>query len=56
MKYAVMADSVAMICIPSFIKICSGFQKFITWVLQTQTAWRSHKPTFIFYNKEGIKN
>jgi hypothetical protein len=29
MKYAVEIGSCAMIYIPSFIKICSGIQKFI---------------------------
>jgi hypothetical protein len=28
MKYAVEMGSVAMICMPSFTKMCSGIQKF----------------------------
>jgi hypothetical protein len=43
MKYAVEIGSGAMIHIPSFIKIGSGIQKLIRG--DTQTAWRSHKPT-----------
>jgi hypothetical protein len=50
------------IYIPSFIKIGSGILKLIggrRFVnIQTQTAWRSHKPSFIFlkqgkYAKDG---
>jgi hypothetical protein len=40
-----------MIYIPGFIKIASGIQKLMggfTDTQITQTAWRSHKPTFIF--------
>jgi hypothetical protein len=43
MKYAVQMDSGAMVYIPSFIKIGSGIQKLTRG--ETQTAWRSHKPT-----------
>jgi hypothetical protein len=41
MNYAVDMGSDAMIYIPSFIKIGLGIQK----IMDTQTAWRSHKPT-----------
>jgi hypothetical protein len=47
MKHAVEMGSHAMIYIPNFIKIGSAIQKFITG--GTQTAWRSHTPTFIFF-------
>jgi hypothetical protein len=45
MKYAVEMGSGAMIYILSFINIGSGVQKFIGGYTDTQTAWRSHKPT-----------
>jgi hypothetical protein len=42
-----------VIYIPIFIKIGSGIQKLIGW--DTQTAWRSLKPTLIFFqNNESI--
>jgi hypothetical protein len=45
MKYAFEMGSVAMIYIPSFVKIGSGIQKFIGGgYTDTQTGWRSHKP------------
>jgi hypothetical protein len=47
MKYAVQMGSDAMIHIPSFIRIGSGIQKLIGGA-HRHTAWRSHKPTFIF--------
>jgi protein associated with RNAse G/E len=52
MKYAVDMGSGDMIYIPNFIYIGSGIQKLI--MRSTQTAWKSHKPTFIFFfqNKE----
>jgi hypothetical protein len=49
MKYAVEMGSDAMIYMPSFINIGSGIQKLI----DTQTTWTSHKPTFIFSNNEN---
>jgi hypothetical protein len=55
MNYAVETGSGAMIYIPSLIKIGSGIQKLIRGI-HTETALRSHKPTFIFYflqNKES---
>jgi hypothetical protein len=48
MKYAVEMGSAAMIYIPSFIKIDSDIQKIMGGGGNTQTAWRLHKPTFIF--------
>jgi hypothetical protein len=45
MKYAVEKGSGAMIYIPSFIKIGSDIQKLIE-AGDTQTAWRSYKPSF----------
>jgi hypothetical protein len=47
MKYAVEMGSGAMIYIPSFIKIGSAIRKLMGEG-DTQTEWRSHKPTFIF--------
>jgi hypothetical protein len=47
MKYDVEMGSVAMIYIPYFIKIGSGIRKLIGEIYR-QTAWRSHKLTFIF--------
>jgi hypothetical protein len=46
MNYEVEMESGVMLYIPSLIKIDSVIQEL------TQTAWRSHKPTFIFLNKE----
>jgi hypothetical protein len=59
MKYVFEMGSGAMIYtyIPSFVNIGSGIGKLI-WsrYTETQTAWSSHKPTFIFFNKEsGLK-
>jgi hypothetical protein len=53
--YTVEMGSGAMIYIPSFIKICSGIQKLIRGERgDSQTAWRSHKPTFIYlFSKYG---
>jgi hypothetical protein len=48
MKYAVEMGSGIMLYIPSFIKIGSGIRKLMGGGTQTQTAWRSHKPTYIF--------
>jgi hypothetical protein len=48
MKYAVLVGSGAMIYIPSFIKFGSGIQKLMGGCTDIQTAWRSHKPIFIF--------
>jgi hypothetical protein len=50
MKYATEMGSGAMTYeyIPSFIKIGSGIQKLTGVYTDTQTGWRSHKPTFIF--------
>jgi hypothetical protein len=45
MKCAVEMGSDAMIYIQNFIKIGSGIQKLTEG--DAQTAWRSHKPTFI---------
>jgi hypothetical protein len=56
MKYAVKISSGAMIYIPSCIKIGSGIQKLMRGFTDRdrQTAWRSHKPTLIFFqNKES---
>jgi hypothetical protein len=46
----------AMIYVPSFIKIGSGVQKLIGGDTNTQTAWRSHKPTLIFNKESRLKN
>jgi hypothetical protein len=48
MKYAVEMGSVAMMYIPTSINIGSGIQKFLRGGIHRQTAWRSHKRTFIF--------
>jgi hypothetical protein len=48
MKYAVEMGSGNKIYISSFIKICSGLQIYLGGYTDTQTAWRSHKPNFIF--------
>jgi hypothetical protein len=49
MKYTVEMGSGAARYIPSFIKIGSGIRKLMKWGFpDTQTAWRSHEPTFIF--------
>jgi hypothetical protein len=46
MKYAVEMGSGAIMYIPSFIKIGSGIEKLMGGG-DSQTAQRSHKPTFI---------
>jgi hypothetical protein len=52
MKYTVEMGSCAMIYIPSFIQIGSAMPKSIEGMHRhTQTAWRSHKPTSIFFSK-----
>jgi hypothetical protein len=41
---------------PNFIKICSAIQRLMGGgggYTDTPTAWRSHKPTLIFQNKES---
>jgi hypothetical protein len=50
MKYVVEMGSGPMMYIPSFIKTGSGIQKLM-WrgYTGTQTAWRSRKPTFLFF-------
>jgi hypothetical protein len=68
MKYAVEMSSCAMIYIPILIKIGSTIQKMIggeetqaqarTYTqahthTHTHKAWRPHKLTFIFQNKES---
>jgi hypothetical protein len=49
MKHAVEMGSGAMTYIQSFIKMGSGIQKLIRvgGYTDTQTGWKSHKPTFI---------
>jgi hypothetical protein len=37
MKYVVEMDSIAMIYVPSFVKIGSGFQKLIVWGIHRHT-------------------
>jgi hypothetical protein len=44
-KCVVEVGSGAVTYVPNFINIGSGIQKFIRW--DSQTAWGSHKPTFI---------
>jgi hypothetical protein len=48
MKDAVEMGSGAMMYIQSFMTIGSGIQILIGRGMHRQTAWRSHKPTFIF--------
>jgi hypothetical protein len=48
MKYAVEMGSGAMIYVPSFINVGLGIQKLMGGYTDTQTAWISQKPTFIF--------
>jgi hypothetical protein len=57
MKYAVEMGSGATIYITSFIRIASSIQK-LTWrgYTDTQTAWWSHKSTFIFWRLGKAKN
>jgi hypothetical protein len=43
--------------IPSFIEIDSRIQKLVRGrFTDTQTAWRSHKPTFIFSKLGKVRN
>jgi hypothetical protein len=44
MKYTVEIGSGAMIYIPNFIKIGSGFQKLMWGYTDTQTGYRLHEP------------
>jgi hypothetical protein len=56
MKYAIDMGSGAMMYIPSFIKIGPGIQKLIRGLhrhTDAHIAWRSHKPTSFFQNKES---
>jgi hypothetical protein len=46
-------SSGAMIYVSSFLIIGLGIQKLMAGFTDTQTAWRSHKRTFMFLNKEG---
>jgi hypothetical protein len=59
MKYAVEMGSGGNIYIPSFLKIGSGIQRLIGGIhrhTDTQTSWRSHKPTLISkYGKQAKK-
>jgi hypothetical protein len=49
MKYAVEMGSGAILYVPNFIKIGSSTEKLMgKRGTDTQTAWRPHKPTFIF--------
>jgi hypothetical protein len=51
MKYAIQVVSGAMTYISTFIKIDFSIQKLMGG---TETAWRFHKPTYIFFqNKES---
>jgi hypothetical protein len=59
MKYAVEMGSGGMTYIPSFINTGSPIDKLVGKgsYTDTQAAWESHKPTFIFLNKESkLKN
>jgi hypothetical protein len=69
MEYAAEMGSRAVIYVPSFIKIGSGIQKWVSGgFTDTQTAWRSHKYTldkkfweiliayFPWYNTDRIEN
>jgi uncharacterized C2H2 Zn-finger protein len=50
MRHAVEMGSDAMIYIPSFIQTGPGIQVIGR---DSQTAWRSHRPTFIFKSKKS---
>lgn len=52
MEYATEMGSGSMICILSFIKICSCTEMLIVRI-RTQTAWLCHKHIFVFQNKES---
>jgi hypothetical protein len=55
MKYAVEMGLGAMMYIPSFIGIDSGIQKLTEGrYTDTQTAWKSHKPTIIFFKIKKV--
>jgi hypothetical protein len=57
MKHAVEMGSGAMIYIPSLIKIGPGIQKLIRGIhryTDTQAAWRSHKPTLIYFKTRKV--
>jgi hypothetical protein len=52
MKYAVEMGSLAVIYIPSFIKIGSGIQKLLVVGIRRKTARGSHKTTLGKYFKK----
>jgi hypothetical protein len=54
MEYVIDMGSGAMIYIPSFIKIGSGIQKPMRVFTDTQTGWKSHKPTFNFFKRRKV--
>jgi hypothetical protein len=59
MKYTAEMDSGAMMYVPRFIKMDSAIQKLIGGIhrnTETQTAWRSHQPIFIFQNMKSRLN
>jgi hypothetical protein len=43
--YAVEKGSGAMIYIPNVMKIGSGIAKLVRGLINTQTAWGTHKPS-----------
>jgi hypothetical protein len=49
MEYAIEMGLGAVMYIPSFMKIGSAVQKLMGGCTVAQRAWRSHKPTFVFF-------
>jgi hypothetical protein len=54
MKYSVEMASGALIYIPNFIRIVLSIQKLIRADTQAHRAWRSHKPTFLFFKIKEV--
>jgi hypothetical protein len=48
MNYAAEMGLGAIMYIPNFIEIGSGIQKLMGGYTDTQRAWKSQKPNFIF--------
>jgi hypothetical protein len=54
-KFAIDISAVAVIYIPSFIKVSSDIQKLIRGYTDTQTGYGLHKPTFFEIKKVDQK-
>jgi hypothetical protein len=55
MNYAVEMGSGTMIYILSFIRFVQPFKSCRMGYTNTETAWRSHKPKFLFLQNTGSR-